>query len=369
MNDIKKMTVEIEARDESITFEVDQENIVLANLGQALHDSGTTDSGSVAGILVEIQNLEDALRQILADDERRIAIQEELKSLKVELRNTNNKENQVLEELGRRSWDLWKSGRQVDEKMEEALDDLIKAEERLNAAEDALSRNENDIGGKSVKILAKGKAFLLAGRKKNATAALDRLWGKAGANIQDLVDLEKFIDTPVSSVVVTLKALNARREEIIERESTLSADTELLDKALEEMPGKGGGRKRISWIEDALETKRGELDYAFQDLGREWVDGSKSEPINKDVDLRHKEWIKINQQIGKLDGERKAFQAHKAYLESTSERDNKARHVERLDKEIKSRQTELKDLKKELSAVEKKLASQKEGLPPLPESD
>lgn len=369
MDDMKKLTVEIEARDESITFEVDQENIILANLGQALHKSATTDSLSVTGTLEEIQKLEDALRQILKNEERRGTIQEEQKSLKVELRNIKNKENQLLEELGRTAWDLWKSGRQIDEKMEEALDDLIKAEERLNAAEDALSRNENDTGGKTVKILAKGRAFLLAGRKKNASAALDRLWGKAGGKIRDIVDLEKFVDTPVSTAALSLKALNDRRDEIIERESKLTADIEVLDNAFEEMPGKGGVRKRIAWFEDALEAKRGELDYAFQDLGRDWLNSGTPGQVNKDVDLRHKEWIDINKQIGILDGERKAFQAHKAYLESISERENKSRQVDRLNQEIKTRQNELKNIKKELSAIDKKLTAQKESLPPLPEGN
>lgn len=369
MNDIKKLSVEIDARDETIAFEVDQENIILANLGQALHESGTADAGTVSGTLEEIRNLEDALRQILADDEKRTAITEEQKSLKVESRNLKNKESQLQEELARSAWDLWKSGRQVDVKMEEALDDLIKADERLNAAEDALYRNENDTGSKAANILSKGRALLLAGKKKNASAALDRLWGKAGSKIQDLVDLGKFADTPASTVAVTLKALNDRRVEIGGRESILTADIEVLDNDLEKMPGKGGVRKRISWIEDSLQTKRGELDYAFQDLGRDWLNSGNPGPVNKDVDLRRKEWIEINQRIEILDQERKAFQAHKSYLESMSERDAKARQAEKLDKEVKSRQTELKDLKKELSVIEKKMAALKEGLPPLPKED
>jgi hypothetical protein len=364
MSDWKTLTAEIESRNEAIAAEIEQESIILANLGQSVHGSGLVEGNIVDKVIGEIHKLEDALRRILADEDKRVAILEETKSLKVELRNMKNRELPLLEELGRTAWEVWKSGHQINDGMEEALDDLVKAEERVHTAEDALHRNENGIGGKSANILSRGKAFLLAGRRKTATVALDRLWGRAGGRIRDMIAAELFVDTPAAAPSMALKALSARREEIAAMEMSMTEKNDALDAALEEMPGKGGARKRVAWIEDSLETRRTELDDAFKVLGREWLDVNGGKKADSGVEKRRLEWVEINKKIQLLNDEQNALKAHLDIIDSETLRDNKAGQVSRLEAEIKSRQSELKELKKELSAIEKKLAIQKEKLPP-----
>ncbi len=376
MSDRKALIGRITARDEAIDTEREQEGIVLANLGQSVFDSRLAEGkpleknkNVVVGITGEIRDLEDALRRLLADDEKRSAIQEEKKSLNVELRNMKNKEEPLLEELGRSAWELWKSGRQIDEKMEEALDNLVKAELRLHAAEDAMLRNENDTGSKVVSILSRGKALVLAGRRKTASAVLDRHWGRAGRNLREIMPPEAFADTPAAVSFSTLKALSKRRNDIAERVKAIADETKALDAMLEDLPGKGGVSKRVTWIENALDKKRAELDDAFRDLGESWIGNTNGKSVDAPVEKLKNEWTAINKRIGVLEDEQKILSAHSDYLESESLRDQKASQISRLEEEIKSRQAALKNLKKELAAIEKNLAAQKESLLPLPVED
>ncbi len=370
----KKLKKGILIRDESIAAEREQEAIILANLGQSVYDSGLADNKSlkkyqktVGEINDEIHNLEDSLRRLLVDDEKRIANQEEVKALKVELRNIKNKEEPLFEELGRSSWDLWKSDRSVHDGMEEALDDLIKAEVRLHAAEDAVFRTEQETGNKATKLLIKGKALLLAGRRKTASTALDRLWGRAGEKLSRDIPAASFSDTPAAPPSSSLEALRKRREEISRRVSELNDESSVLETALEDMPGKGSVKKRVSWIESRLETIHNNLDGAFRALGKAWVDQSGTKSSDAVVGKWKKDWAEVNKRISILEAEQNAISTHMEFLEAEEARDAKAGEVGKLEEEVKSRQSVLKSLKKELSAMEKKLTEKREKLPILPE--
>lgn len=376
MNDRKVLTGRIAARDEAVNAEREQEGIVLANLGQSVFDCGLPELKSldefvktVVTVTDEIRELEDSLRQMLADGEKRSVILEEQKSLKVELRNMKNKEEHLFDELGKCAWDLWKSGRLIDDKMEKALDVLVKAEFRLNTAEDAMHRNENDEGGKASVLFAKGKAFLLAGRRNTASTALDRLLGRAGRNIYEMIPSEAFTDTPAAVSSSTLKALGDRRNEIAEREKDLAGEITALDAAIEDMPGKGGVKRREGWIEDALETRQIKLDDAFQNLGKAWLGNSRGKSTDIQVEKCRKEWSAINSRISIIEDEQRALTAYRDVLESELLRDQKAVQVSKLAAELKNQQTVLKDLKKDLALLEKNLTARKESLPPLPEDE
>jgi len=373
MKDIKKLKKEILIRDDRIASEREQESIILANLGQSVYSSGSADvealkdlKNSVSGMDKEIQGLEDSLRRLLVNEEKRAAGSEEMKSLKVELRNIKNKEEPLFEELGRSGWELWKSGGSIHENMEKALEDLIKAEARLQAAEEAVFRTEHDPGNRAVRLLTKSKAFFLAGRRKTASSALDRLWNRAGEKLQKQIPSDVFTGTPAALPASTLEALDKRREEIIGKLSDLKQEIEALDNELEKMPGKGGGKRRVSWIESSLEDKHNELEDVFRELGRLWLEQSGGKSSDTAVEKRRKEWLAVNRRIRKIEEEQNAFRAHIEYLEISRSGKDKADQVELKAEEVKNRQAELKALKKELSSIEKKLAARKENLPELP---
>lgn len=376
MSEKKKMNKEIQIRGDAIAAEREQEVIILANLGQSVFDSGSANGkplkkqhSAVKKISDDILGLEESLRKLLADDEKRTSLQEEQKALKVELRNIKNKEEPLFEELGRSGWDLWNSGRDIHEGMEEALDDLIKAEVRLHAAEDAVFRTEKETGNKAVRLLTKGKAFLLAGRRKSASTALDRLWIPVGEKLYRGISAEAFSDTSAAVSFSALDALNQRRDEISDRVIVLTNETDVLDTSLEELPGKGGVKKRMNLIETSLEKKHNQLETVFMELGRLWIDKTDGKPSDAVVEKRKREWVAVNHRISVLEEEQKAFTAHIEYLESEELRMEKAGQITTLEEEIKSRQSTLKVLKKAMTGIEKRQADQKEKLPVLPGND
>ncbi len=59
MSDRKTLTAEIESRNEAIAAEIEQESIILANLGQSVHGSGLVEGNTVDKVIEERLDLGD----------------------------------------------------------------------------------------------------------------------------------------------------------------------------------------------------------------------------------------------------------------------------------------------------------------------
>jgi hypothetical protein len=374
MNDLKKLDRRVAGKEDAIASERENEDVILANLGQELYEANLTKLPSdpleeVRRLSGEIRDAENSLRRILADNEKRTGLQEEKKSLNVELRNIKNREESTLEELGRAAWDLWKSSHQFGDEMEFALEDLIKTEKRLHEAEDAVYRYEGENKGRTAALFSRGKALFWAGRKKTASVTLERLWGKAGRSIFGTMSAEAFSDTPAALPMATLKALQDRGKEIEDRLEAISAEYEALDASLEDMPGKGGAKKRVSYIESLLEQNRNALDDAYRELGRSWTDMKPASSESVELKARRKELDAAENRIAALEADISALKAHKEYLIAEADRDAKAKKAASLEETVKEQQAVLKAAKKELASAEKACLALKESLPPIPEDD
>ena len=371
--DQKDLLKTIGDREESLAAEHERKNVILTNLGQALFEDRGTWPGElfteVDETEAEIRDLEESLRILLAEEDGRKNRNDEVKTLKVEVRNLNSRQEAAFEDLGRVCWDAWKSGRHTDPEMAELLEDINRADARLHDAEVAAFRNESgaDSGRKS--IFTRGRSVVLAGRKRTASASMDRLWGKAGRRIFDNMDLTRLADTPASPVLAVLEGLQDRLGEIISRQQEIAAENEILEKRLAEMPGKGPVRKRVSWLEDAIDECRSRLDGLFGDVGRRWMETDAGSKATGDVARCRQDLAAVAGTIQALEGDLEALRAHRVYRTAEADRDRKAARVHRLEQDIRERQTQLKLEKKELTAIDRDLAKKAESLPPLPEKD
>ena len=112
MSNLQVLRIQITTIEGSIAVEKEKEWTVLANLGQAVHDSGGGDDlaetfgDAVVKASEEIRALEDSLRKLFAAEERGAAISDENKALNVELRNLKNKAQDNFDELARRAWTI-----------------------------------------------------------------------------------------------------------------------------------------------------------------------------------------------------------------------------------------------------------------------
>lgn len=371
MSNLQVLRIQITTIEGSIAVEKEKEWTVLANLGQAVHDSGGGDDlaetfgDAVVKASEEIRALEDSLRKLFAAEERGAAISDENKALNVELRNLKNKAQDNFDELARRAWDYWKSGRSAVG-LGEALEELIAAEERLNTVQTAVSRNERlneNLGGS---ILSKGRALFLSGRYRTASSSMERLWGTAGAKIYGAVDMDEFKGTAVEAVAEILKAIDIRKQEIQDRLLHLITEKTNIDADVEKMPGKGSIRRRMAWVEKALRGGRLVLEEAFRGLGEAWLDAGEGEPLSPEVEKHREEWDKVRERVSMLESEKHALEAHCEYREAESAWEKQSVRVQNLDAKAKKLQFQLKEAKKELSALDKSRNKLKESLPPLP---
>ena len=373
--DQKSLAKAIAAGEEALAAERDTEAVALANLGQALHSAGKGSDApdglveDVDSAVTEIKELEESLRTLLSEQEERKALSEESRTLKVEARNTGNKLESVYEDLGRAAWDLRKSGKTLEPDLEEALEDLVRVDEKIHNAEVAAYRNESDSSVGSRSILSRGRALFFAGRKKTASASLDRLWSKAGRKIASLdgtTEIGGTGDSPLASAFRNLNDLEQKIREIEDRQEHIASDLEKLDSLLTELPGKGTVRRRQSWLEDAADKARIRLDEAYLNLARGWMENKGSAAVSGNLEKRRKDVLAAEERINTGLSELEAYRAHSQFLKSRDERDRMASKVHRTEQDIKERQAELKLQKKELNSLERELTSLEQSLPPLP---
>lgn len=371
MSDIRLINTRIHKTEAAVTRELEKREAALTRLGLAIHQAGLVsdipEAAAAADKTEEIQELEESLRSFLSDQERRGAAADERKALNVESRNIRNRRTELHETLGRASWSMWKSNRHV-ENLEAALGELIKAESRLHIAEDAAYRSERNPSSAS-SILSRGRTFLLASRRKNASAALERLMAKAGARVMELVEPQALEDTPAMEAAAALASLKTREQEITARRDELSREEKTLDAALEELPGKGGIRRRGAWIERQLDELRGELDEALGNLAEWWLESRSSETGDTPPGVKKhtEELTDIDEGIARLESRVSALEAHRELKETEENRTRQAAAVESLDAEIKKRQANLKSARKTLASIDKQLENIRKTLPPLPE--
>ncbi len=373
MVNLQMLEAQINKRNSAIVKEKDRELTMLARLGRAVHSSGGGDGldSHVLNAVLNIQNdgreLEDSLRRLLEIEEQGIAVTDEIKKLNVELRNLNNKTQDCMEALARSAWSSWKSGKESINGLEDALDELIRADEHLNSVEDAVSRNERLVGNLGGAILSKGRALFLAGRRRTAASSIDRLWRSVGNEIYSAVDGKGFQGTSVEAAFEAIAKIDARKQEIEKNLLAFAATKEGLEADVENMPGKGSLNKRVSWIRKAINEGAAALENAFRDLGAAWLESEEKEALSPDVDKYRRECIAVREQLQNFETEIHIFESHCKLLELESDRDKQEIVVGNLEAKVKKLQSQFKDAKKAMTDSVKKIDKLKESLSPLPE--
>lgn len=373
MSDIRSINIKIQKTEAAVTEESGKRLAALTRLGRAVHQSGlgseAPESVTARDKMDEIRELEESLRSLLSDQERREVVGGERKALNVEFRNIRNRRTELHETLGRAAWSMWKSNRHV-EHLETALSELIKAEMRLHSAEDAAYRGERKPSAVS-SIISRGRTLLLASRRRTASAALERLMAKAGSRVMELVGPQALDDTPAMEAAAALAALKVREEEIAARREELNREEKTLDTAMDELPGKGGIRRRTAWMERHLDELRGELDDILRNLAEWWLQSNTSEPRDTPPEVKKsaEELTELEQRIARFESAAEALEAHRELMETEEKRARQAAAAESLDAEIKKRQASLKSARKTIAAIDKKLERMRKELPDLPEDE
>ncbi len=316
-----------EERQKNIEAAKKEELRILAKLGKEVFDARdklapeSLDLREAESCEDEIFSLEENLARLPVQEEQRQSLADEARALRVETRNLKNRQEGLFAELGKAAWADWKNGDVDNAAMEEALADLIKSHKKFASDNSQAAAEEGEVPEKGgvKKLLSRGRALFLAGRRRTVEVVRDWQWGKAGRRVSELVTFESLSGTRAGDVMESMKDLQNRQKEIALRESALAEERAFLDADLDEMPGKGKIKKRRSWMESAIDGWKKEQDDVFLRLGQ-----------------------------------------------SALELEIKAERMARLEEEIKSRQAKLRAMKKELTAAEKTIAETRQTLPELP---
>ncbi|PIE03992.1 MAG: hypothetical protein CSA76_06600, partial [Spirochaetales bacterium] len=383
MEDRKEIIRAIDEKQAVIAEEQTEEEQLLTVLGEALYNARSgagTDTDKTGKLnfteagrqLDEIQKLEKSLGSLRTNEGKRQSLSDESRALKLEARNIKNRLDSLFTDLGKASWEVWKSGTSVPDELRDALADLIKNDSKRRAADDksaaadsaedesanneSADNNTEESGEKRRKpwaFLAQGRSFLRNTKRKTAGVIMDWQWGKAGRRVWKTVAPELLANTSAESVLAGMKKLQARQEAIAGREAALAEQLSSLDSDLAGMPGKGSARKRGGSMERMVESRKKELQGEFLILGRSYVEGNTGalNPENQAVKKALKAWKEVSSRIQKKQEEADILCAHKALLESQEEIKIKAGKISRLEEEVKSRQARIRALKKELKAL------------------
>ncbi len=373
MNSLQSLKFQIMNTEASIAAEKEKEWAVLTHLGQAVYDSEARKTlpeeliYPVDMAADKINTLEDSLRQLLETEELSTTLSEEKQSLNVELRNLRNKTQSCLEEFAKSAWEYWKTAQEPEE-LGEALEEIIKADDRIKAVDNAASRNAQLNGNWGGSILSRGRALFLSGRRRTASTVMERLWGVVGRRIYENIDAQIFSNTSVEASAEALKAIEVRKLEIQDSLLQLAAKNEDREAKLEKLPGKGSLRNRINMIEKMLKDDRISLDEALNSLGTAWLDTDVDDEFIELGGDHKKDWDEIRRTIKNLEETKNSLEAHCRYQDAEAAWSKQAVRVENLDARLKKLQAQLKTARKDLSALDKKRTKLKESLIPLPDS-
>ncbi|MCG8453345.1 MAG: hypothetical protein MI717_09210 [Spirochaetales bacterium] len=371
MNNREGLKKHISLCEDMILAENDRCEDILSNLGQRLFETqwgeDTAPRKSVQESIDRLLEHEESLRNLLADEEQRVALNEERKQLNLESRNLKNQEDPKAEVLGKVLWDMWKSQTLPDARIEESLQELIQAHRRLEHLKQAIKDDESRETSRFQGFWKKGKSLILAGKQRNATAAFDRLWMTAGRQVSDSFATNVFVGTVAEEASQIMDESVKERKKVKARLADIEREMKELETAMESLPGKGPLRRRKNWIEQELEQREYALDEAYRSFARDWLKKSENEKTvpSEAVKRLTEDWNSNQETVESLQERQMAARAHLDYSDTLRARERMAARVADAEHEMKMREASLQNLREELAATDRELLERKANLPPL----
>ena len=312
---------------------------------------------SADAVLSEITDLENTLRELLTEEEKKEELETERKKLLQETRNLKQEMNLLYTDMGREAWTLWNSGRFHNKQTESVLDELIKADEKIRAAEEAVYKEKNqlikesgNLKNRTISILNKGRTLLLTGRKKTISANMEKLFLKTGKKIFNSTDC---IFLEESSESGNIKNIYDKLKEISKRYENANSALDALEAEKRKFTAKISVSRRINAVEKELKLKRAALDISYRDLG-EYIYGKEKPEVKSDgLNRIFKEINSLEKKRLEIIGEIEKLQKYIDLSEKENSIKSKEMQISKLEEDIKNKQQNLRKLKRELTHLVK----------------
>jgi hypothetical protein len=315
-------------------------------------------------LLSEITDLENSLRKLLAEEEKKEELETERKKLLRESRELKQEMNLLYAEMGREAWSLWNSGRFHNKQTESVLDDLIKAEEKIRMAEEAVYKERNqlikdsgNLKSRTRSVINKGRTILLSGRKKTVSANMEKLFLKTGKKIFNSTGCAFFDESSESG---NIKKVYDKLKEISKRSEKINSALDAQEMEKRKLTAKISVSRHINAVEKELKLKRSALDISYRDLGKYIYGKEKPEVKSDGLNGIFKKIKSLEKKRLEIIGEIESLQKYIDLSEKELSRKSKEAQISKLEEEIKNKQQNLRKLKRELTYLVKEIDLLKE---------
>ncbi len=216
-----------------------------------------------AGYADTIRRIQDTIHKKKEIETTRSALKKEMKSLEREFRGT-------YEGLGRAIYGAHRDGLLDDDELVSFFEEIDRAEQGLQAAQDELDKSTGINSGDTVlkKIADRGKTALIKTRIRAAEAKLARIYEKTGRAFCTSDILKRLEDASLRGMLEPFRPGIEGISKLKDKEKDLVSEEEQVDKDLAYLGVSGGGKKRLGELDQGIENCRNSLYKLHQDAGR-----------------------------------------------------------------------------------------------------
>jgi|GEM_PF-7111498 len=286
----------------------------------------------------EVSRIQSIQKRQEENREKSTAAHEEIKQLQKEAAG-------LYEDIGRAAFAVYKENPFIDQTFVDIFSDLVRNQEDLAEIENDLARFESELAEKSFldKMVAKGKVALLRNRQAAKENNVPRLLRKAGEEVCNTNFVHVVDNEELTKSVEPYTDLNAKIEKVEKRITAISSDQDELAGELEQMCGNKKPGRRISELEQAIESYRDSLGVTYGELGRTFVS-----QLKKDAEIPA-DIQPIVEKNKKLDRENNNKSRH-------IDRLNAAIQIQRLTRDISDMQGRIESLEEQIQHSQSRIA-------------
>ncbi len=294
----------------------------------------------VSRIEAEIEGHKRYVEKINTIVSRQQQIENEIEKHQLEIEELDQSVAPMYEQIGEQAFEVYKQNPFVDQQFVDMFSDLVKNQEDIRDIDEQLDHLEKETGEKPFldRMVAKGKIALLRNRRTTREQNTPRLMRKAGKSVTESNFVTQFDAPALTRALEPYHEVHTRIDSIRRLITDLENERATLDSDLAELEADKKPLRRVSELEQQIESLRATLESVYQQTGDTYLTELKKDEQPPEA-------------IAEPAARVQTLQKEIAALEKQIERLHAAITVEELEGKISGYQ-------KKISTLEEKIAEQ-----------
>ncbi|TVR34838.1 MAG: hypothetical protein EA404_02020 [Spirochaetaceae bacterium] len=264
----------------------------------------------VSRIEAEIEGHKRYIEKINAIVNRRQQIENDIEKHQLEIEELDQSVAPMYEQIGEQAFEVYKQNPFVDQQFVDMFSDLVKNQEDIREIDEQLDHLEKETGEKPFldRMVAKGKIALLRNRRTTREQNTPRLMRKAGKAVTES-NFVTVVDAPdLTRALEPYHEVHSHIDRIRGLITDLENERASLDSELAELEADKKPLRRVSDLEQQIESLRATLESVYQQTGDTYLTELKkdeqppeavAEPAAR-VQTHQKEIAALEKQIERL---------------------------------------------------------------------